>query len=45
MLRAIMCSSNCADEDVHFPGQAVAYATSVRLALNYDLSRYTIPSD
>jgi hypothetical protein len=41
----IMCSSNSADQHAHFPGRAVAYAASIRLALNYDLSRYSIPSD
>ena len=37
-----MCSSNSADQHAHFPGLAAA---SIRPALNYDLSRYTIPSD
>jgi hypothetical protein len=37
-----MCSSNRADQHAHFPGRAAA---SIRRALNYDLSRYTIPSD
>jgi hypothetical protein len=37
-----MCSSNYADQHAHFPGRAAA---SIRRALNYDLSRYTIPSD
>jgi hypothetical protein len=37
-----MCSSNRAYQHAHFPGLAAA---SVRLALNYDLSLYTIPSD
>jgi hypothetical protein len=32
-----MCSSNCADQHAHFPGRAVAYAASIRWALNYDL--------
>jgi hypothetical protein len=40
-----MCSSDRADQHAHFRGRAVAYAASIRRALNYDLSRYTIPSD
>jgi hypothetical protein len=37
-----MCSSNRTDQHAHFPGRAAA---SIRWALNYDLSWYTIPSD
>jgi hypothetical protein len=37
-----MCSSNRADQHAHFPGRAAA---SIRRAMNYDLSLYTIPSD
>jgi hypothetical protein len=42
-----MCSSNSADQHAHFPasGRAVAYAASIRRALNYDLSRRTYLSD
>jgi hypothetical protein len=42
-----MCSSNRADhwQHAHFPGRAVVYAASIRRALNYDLSLYTIPPD
>jgi hypothetical protein len=40
-----MCSINRADQHAHVPGRAVAYAASIRRALNYDLSRHTIPSD
>jgi hypothetical protein len=38
-------ASNRANQHAHFPGLAVAYAASIRRALNYDLPRYTIPSD
>ena len=41
----IMCFSNRANQHAHFPGRAVSYAASIRRALNYDLSRYTIPSE
>jgi hypothetical protein len=34
-----MCSSNCANQHAHFPGQA---ASSIRRALNYDLSLYIL---
>jgi hypothetical protein len=37
-----MCFSNRADQHAHFPGRGAA---SIRLALNYDHSQYTIPSD